>query len=318
MAEPDQSRRAASFTSADGAFTFTVEPVAIVLKDVALTTKHAGDDQDGAPNQVTCGVKFTATVGLAGPGSGRSWRTGWIQTIYPCGQSVTYQDPAGQKRGAMVSTQPAPMRDGDWPTSGGQRCIWYDTESSSAPIELGKPVKIGLSDQPNVPYHPKYKGQAAPWITDWNAIEVSGEKPFCSWLVAEAAEDDGELIYLYYIAWTCKYYASFADGKAVLKGGVTLVEHGFGAGKFTPCLDLDPIDENTFPFLPDEKLLAAKPAKDKSSVPFQRSTKPDGATADQRQAGARQPISLAQERGQPDKAPKKKPPGSRDPSQDGT
>jgi hypothetical protein len=57
-------------------------------------------------------IEFSATVKVAETAAEGSWKVGWIQTIYPCSHSVTYQSPSGQAQGKMTATVPAPVADG--------------------------------------------------------------------------------------------------------------------------------------------------------------------------------------------------------------
>ncbi|GIH93738.1 hypothetical protein ACFFMN_21590 [Planobispora siamensis] len=249
--------------SADGSFSFTVLDVKCdVTPDLEATRDYADEDQDDADCQVAGGVEFTGQISLAGPPASGKWQVGWIQTIYPCRQAVTYRSPDGSRLGKMVSDVTQSMRDGDPAHSvPGGHCIWYDMTQSSEPIEpSSSPVDVGMDDQPNVPFHDVYNGKAVPWIKGWKAVAVEGTKSFCTWLVAEAT-DDHEIVYLYHVIWECDYTTSLKDGQLVSpSGGTRIVSHGPGIGSKTPDLSDDSIDEDSFPYEPDADLLSAKPA----------------------------------------------------------
>jgi hypothetical protein len=177
---------------------------------------------------------------------------GWIQTIYPCKQSVTYAAPAGDQRGQMVSDVTKEIRDGDRADEDGKPGIWYETAQTFA-ITSAQDETVPLSDEPNVPFHPVYAGKAAPQFTGWKAVEISGEKIFRSWLVAyDKRPKAQEIVFLYNVHWSVTYDGR-TDANGDLKpagGGTKLLAHGPGQGSETPCLDEIPIDENTFPFKP--------------------------------------------------------------------
>ncbi|GII00337.1 hypothetical protein [Planobispora takensis] len=250
-----------AFNSADGRFSFIVlDLTSTADPQLEATNAYGDDDPDNAPLQVASkGVTLTGTVSLSGPAGSRKWRVGWIQTIYPCRQAVTYERPADNYRGKLVCTIDRSRRDGDLADDGGH-CIWYATSDSSKEIAPSSPVIVEMDDQPNVSFHDVYNGKAADWIKGWKGIAVEGTKSFCSWLIAEAA-DDHEIVYLYHVVWECDYTTSLKDGRLVApSGGTRIISHGPGQGSKTPNLEKDPIDEEDFPPKPDAALNAAKPA----------------------------------------------------------
>lgn len=293
MSSPDRPKPVASATSRDKKSEFTVDVLTLDVKQgLNVTSAFAADGQDGATHQVASGgVKFSATVTLTGSGSDRKWRTGWIQTVLPCGQSVTYQNATGKGQGTMTSAQGSPARDGDQ-SPDETLCIWYDTGTGSALVSPGGTVTVAMNDKPNVPFHPAYAGTKVPGIKGWKAVGTAGDKTFCTWLVAEAENDKEspkEIVYLYFVDWTCNFGATLQDGALLsFTGGTKITNKGPGKGELVPCLDLVAIEEEDFPFEPDDVL--------KDFRPFQRSAAP----------GDRQRTVATTNRGQ-------KPPQDKDP-----
>lgn len=227
-----------------------------------VTTEYQDDDQDGASHQLASrGIAFSGTVRLTASPDPAAWTVGWIQTLYTCQQAVTYQSPDDKSRqGAMVSDVTRKMRDGDLVDPNDTvPHIWVESGSSSTEIQVGASEEVAMDDNPNVPFHPQYAGQKAPWINGWKAVEISGSKPFCSWLIAYA-NATREIVYLYYVHWRVDFVGRLdsAGDMAPAGGGTTVVSHGVGKGTDDPVLDDDPIEEDTFPFEPDAALLSFK------------------------------------------------------------
>lgn len=275
MTSPDRPKPVTSAKSRDEESEFTVDVLTLDVKQaLKVTSGYAADGQDGATHQVASGgVKFSATVTLTGSGLDRKWRTGWIQTVLPCSQWVTYQNATGQVQGTMTSTQRSRARDGDTSPDGETLCIWYDTGTGSALVSPGGTVIVAMDDQPNVPFHPAYAGKNVPGIKGWKAVGTAGDKNFCSWLVAEAENDkEGakEIVYLYFFVWTCDFGAVLQDGALVsFTGSTNITSQGPGKGDLDPCFDLVSIDEDDFPYEPDDVLKTAR-------APFQKSAATGG------------------------------------------
>lgn len=257
MAESDE--RALAIRSTDGAVSFTVTNLKID-KGPGLSVEpnpEPGEDPDGATCIVVAsGVKFSATVTATGAAPPGAWMAGWIQTLYRCSQSVTYQSPGGAARGKMVSALDRPRADGD--SSQDEHWAWYESPGDCAP---GVPATVKLKDEPNTPFHPQYDGQAAPWITGWNAVAVAGTMPFCSWLVAEHTGTK-EIVYLHHIAWTVDFGVTLSGGKlsGAPAGGTVITSQGPGKGGQEPCLEPEAIEAESYPFEPDADLRRLKPA----------------------------------------------------------
>lgn len=201
-------------------------------------------------------ITFSATVEVAATAEGE-WTMGWIQTIYPCSQSVTYQNPDGTVQGNMTSTVGAAEADGVSQEDTGH---WAWNEPNPDTCLPGKPVTVHADDQPNVPFSEPYNGRkGAEWIKGWNAIATSGRMNFCTWLVAEAPNKNIE--YLYYVVWHVDFGATLKNGKIVKStGGLAVTEKGEGKGPFEPTLCPKVIQSDEHPYLPDQALVAAKPA----------------------------------------------------------
>src|SRR5256885_1117939 len=76
---------------------FSVADLSITVKpDLCVSNRFTDEDPDKADLAVAAdGVEFSATVTVPVAEMAGIWHVGWIQTIYPCGQSVTYQNPSG-------------------------------------------------------------------------------------------------------------------------------------------------------------------------------------------------------------------------------
>lgn len=268
MAENDE--RGLGRRSGDRMSRFGVTARRITVKPTLLVSPNFTDeDPDGANLAVAAdGVQFSARVTVPETEVEGTWHVGWIQTVYPGSQSVTYQAPSGPGRGNMVATLGRAMADGDASgdgseaddgdeTSGAGHWAWYE---NPAECNAGKSVTVEMDDQPNVPFHTRYHGSNAPWIKDWHAVATAGQKTFCTWLAAEAP--DGEIIYLYHVAWIVDFGATLADGElsGQTTGGARITNEGAGKGNLEPCLESKTIAEQDPPFLPDKELENAKPA----------------------------------------------------------
>ena len=255
---------------------FSVADLSITVKpDLCVSNRFTDEDPDHANLAVAAdGVKFSVTVTVPATEMAGSWHVGWIQTIYPCSQSVTYKDPSGPGQGNMVSTLNRAMADGDASEDSGEshdggdeshdgdetgdagHWAWYE---DPAECNAGDSVSVAMDDQPNVPFHTQYKGTNAPWIAGWHAVAVAGQKPFCTWLAAEAP--DGEIVYLYHVAWTVDFGATLAGDKLTEATGGTLIrKEGEGKGDDEPCLESRTIADEDPAFLPDEELKKIKRA----------------------------------------------------------
>jgi hypothetical protein len=160
--------------------------VIYVGEGLCVSNQYTDEDPDRADLAVAAtGVRFSAKVTVAQTAGPGTWHVGWIQTAYPCSQSVTYQNPSGPGQGKMVATQKRPMADGpdtdDGSGSGdgdetedAKHWAWYDEPKECT---VGQSVKVKLHDEPNVPFHSQYKGSAAPWIAGWRAVAVAGQAP---------------------------------------------------------------------------------------------------------------------------------------------
>lgn len=240
----------------------------IVEPSLCVSNRFTDEDPDQADLAVAAdGVEFSATVTVPATEMAGTWHVGWIQTIYPCHQSVTYKNPSGPGLGNMVSTLSRAMADGDAAEDSdeshdgdearvAEHWAWYE---DPAECNAGGSVSVSMDDQPNVPFHTQYKGSKAPWIAGWHAMAVAGQKPFCTWLAAEAP--DGEIVYLYHVAWAVDFGATLADGKLTeATGGTLITKEGQGKGDDEPCLESKTIADEDPPFLPDEELKKLKPA----------------------------------------------------------
>lgn len=255
---------------------FSVTDLNILVEPgLSVSNSFTDEDPDKADLAVAAdGIKFSATVTVPADEMAGTWHVGWIQTIYPCRQSVTYKNPSGPGLGNMVSTLSRAMADGDAAedsgeshdgsdesqdgdeTGGAEHWAWYE---DPAECNAGGSVSVSMDDQPNVPFHTQYKGSNAPWIAGWHAMAVAGQKPFCTWLAAEAP--DGEIVYLYHVAWTVDFGATLDSGKLTEATGGTLTrKKGEGKGDDEPCLESKTIADEDPPFLPDEELEKLKPA----------------------------------------------------------
>lgn len=254
---------------------FSVADLSITVKPgLCVSNRFTDEDPDGADLAVAAdGAEFSAMVTVPATEMAGTWHVGWIQTIYPCSQSVTYKDSSGPGLGNMIATVSRAMADGDASEDSGEshdggdeshggdesgdaeHWAWYEDPTE---CNAGGSVSVAMDDQPNVPFHAEYKGSKAEWIAGWHAVAVSGQKPFCTWLVAEAP--DSEIVYLYYVAWTVDFGATLASGELTkATGGTFIIKQGEGKGDYEPCLESRTIADEDPRFLPDEELKKAKP-----------------------------------------------------------
>jgi hypothetical protein len=236
------------------------------LPGLKVTTTDPRDlelqkSSDFADHQLeSYGVDFWITVTVPATAASGMWRVGWIQTIYPCHQSATYQDPSGKRQGKMTATVANAMSDGirvrgehkgHW--------AWAEDIDDIATCEAGGSVTAKTGDQPNVAFHRQYQGNAVEWIKGWKAVATSGTSSFCTWLVAEAP--DGTISYLYHVVWHVDFGTTLKDGTiAESTGGTFITGQGPGKGDLEPCIAVRVISDQEPPYLPDQDLLAANPA----------------------------------------------------------
>jgi len=198
----------------------------------------------------TEGIKFCGTVKVAETAAKGDWSVGWIQTIYPCGQSVTYQNPAGTAQAKMTSTVAEAEADG---ISQEDTRHWAWSEHVPDICQPGESVTASADDQPNMPFREPYDRDKPEWIKGWKAIATSGSMQFCTWLVAEAPTKNIE--YLYHVVWHVDFGARLKDGAIEeITGKLAVTGQGEGKGPCAPCLSAKVIDSDEHPYLPDQDL----------------------------------------------------------------
>jgi hypothetical protein len=184
-------------------------------------------------------IEFSATVKVAETAADGSWNVGWIQTMYPCSHSVTYQSPSGPAQGKMTATVPAPVADGIFQENG--HFAWSEHVPDVG--EAGQQVTATADDEPSVPFRKEHDGKEADWMKGWTAVATSGSMLFGTWLVAESP--GGAIEYLYHVAWHIDFGTTLADGKIVAATGkLAITSKGAGQGALKPCLSASVINDD--------------------------------------------------------------------------
>jgi hypothetical protein len=185
-------------------------------------------------------IEFSATVKVAETAAEGTWKVGWIQTIYPCSHSVTYQSPSGPAQGKMTATVPAPVADGVSQEDTGH-FAWSEHVPDEG--EAGQQVTATADDEPSVPFRKEHDGKEADWMKGWAAVATSGSMSFGTWLVAESP--GGAIEYLYHVDWHVDFGTTLADGEIVAATGkLAITKRGPGQGDLKPCLSPSVINDD--------------------------------------------------------------------------